>query len=190
MKGCSFHHCQATYRKINDLGLGTRYKNDNGTQIVCRKLMSLIFLPTVCVVKEFNDLVDMHSNDPDLLVLFNYYKTTWLSNSVWSIQDINVYDRPLRTNNDCEGYHRRINSKAGRNSIQFYLLLQLLKDKAKLVKVNSELLSMGTVYRYQRKEAQRVRSVIIKLWKSYKERTINASELLKDISFRVHRFSN
>ena len=31
MKGCSFHHCQAIYRKINDLGLGTRYKNDNGT---------------------------------------------------------------------------------------------------------------------------------------------------------------
>ena len=109
---------------------------------------------------------------------------------MWSIQDINVYDRPLRTNNDdCEGYHRRINSKAGRNSIQFYLL-QLLKDKAMLVKVNSELLSMGTVYRYQTKEAQRVQSVIIKLWKSYKEGTINASELLKDFSFRVHRFSN
>ena len=49
---------------------------------------------------------------------------------------------------------------------------------------------MGTVYRYQRKEAQRVQSVIIKLWKYYKEGTINASELLKDISFRVHRFSN
>ena len=45
------------------------------------------------MVKEFNDLVDMHSNDHDLLLLVNYYKTTWLSNSVWSIQDNNVYDR-------------------------------------------------------------------------------------------------
>ena len=189
MKGCAFHHCQAIYGKVAELGLGVRYQNDTGTKLVCRKLMGLIFLPSVCVMEQYEVLANSFATDPALTALFDYYAKTWLSHSIWSINDVNVYDRPIRTNNDAEGYHRRLNSKADRNSLQFYVLVRLLQDESKLVIITTELLSKGQVYRYQRKESQTTQSDgIIKLWKTYKEGTIDATQLLKDISFCVHQF--
>ena len=133
MKGCAFHHCQAIYGKVAELGLGVRYQNDTGTKLVCRKLMGLIFLPSVCVMEQYEVLANSFATDPALTALFDYYAKTWLSHSIWSINDVNVYDRPIRTNNDAEGYHRRLNSKAGRNSLQFYVLVRLLQDESKQV---------------------------------------------------------
>ena len=122
-----FHHCQSIYQQITDLCLGMRYQNDTGTQVICQKIMSKIFsiLFVVCVQAEFESLWKSFNADPLLSVLFEYYlvivlKSTWLSHSVWSIIDIDVYYRPIRTNNDSEGYHRRLNSKAGgRISVKF-----------------------------------------------------------------------
>ena len=49
MKCCAFHLCQAIYRKITDLGLGIRCRNNTRTQVIRQKLLSLIFVPVVCV---------------------------------------------------------------------------------------------------------------------------------------------
>ena len=72
--------------------------------------------------------------------------------------------------------------------MQFYFLIQLLAGEAKLVTITAELLTKGHVYRYQRKESKEVQAGIITLWRSYKEVSNTATQLLKDISFCIHRF--
>ena len=55
LKGCAFHANQAVYRKI-ELGIYTRYINDAGTNVICRKLMSLIYMPPDAMLPLFDRL--------------------------------------------------------------------------------------------------------------------------------------
>ena len=70
-------------------------------------------------------------------------------NSVYFISR-SVFNKAVRTNNDVEGWHRRINSKAGRSQLDLYRLLDLLSDEALLVKVELDLLRDSRVTRDQR----------------------------------------
>lgn len=44
--GCFFHLCQATWQKIQELGLATKYKQDSDFAHFCGMLDGLAFLPT------------------------------------------------------------------------------------------------------------------------------------------------
>ncbi|KAH3817881.1 hypothetical protein DPMN_119437 [Dreissena polymorpha] len=50
-----------------------------------------------------------------------------------------VHLQSKRTNNDVEGWHRRMNSMAGRAQLQFYVLVPLLLREAKLVAIQLQL---------------------------------------------------
>ena len=41
-----------------------------------------------------------------------YIHDTWMKHSVWSIESWCVFKRNIRTNNDCEGWRRRLNNLA------------------------------------------------------------------------------
>ena len=44
-----------------------------------------------------------------------------------------VFQRPVRTNNDCEGRHFHLNAKAWKNSLPLYVLIRLLHREATTV---------------------------------------------------------
>ena len=56
IKGCCFHWCQCVWRKIQELGLVTSYKNDPGTFKLCRQLMALPYLPDKHITPVFEAL--------------------------------------------------------------------------------------------------------------------------------------
>ena len=160
MKGCSFHLIQRVWFYIKDLGLAYSYTNDIGTKQFCRKLMSLVYLPEWAIDDAFNEL-ERTANTDALKKLCAYYQKTWLENSVWTVRDISGFNHPIRTNNDVEGWHRRMNSKAGRGNIQFYLLIQLLKRESCLVDIMANsYLTRGAISRYQKKQNSPIAKIL------------------------------
>jgi hypothetical protein len=64
-----------------------------------------------------------------------------LSLRIWPPQSWSVFMIPIHTNNDCEGWHRRINHAAMKHQLSFYLLIQLLHKKAQNVNIQVALVS-------------------------------------------------
>jgi len=73
-----------------------------------------------------------------------------------------VFRQPVRTNNDVEGWHCRLNDKASHGQLNLYKLLQLLHAEAVLVNVNVRLLSQGHALRLQRKSFAALHSRLTK----------------------------
>ncbi|CAF3435635.1 unnamed protein product [Rotaria socialis] len=102
--GCYFHFCQTIYRKIQNLGLATHYRDDDNIRDTCRHLMSLPLLPCREVEDGFEHLV---SKAPPLLSnLLDYFRNFWFRQmpvELWNVHNIDI-----RTNNHAEGQHCRI----------------------------------------------------------------------------------
>ena len=93
------------------------------------------------------------------------------------------YYRNIRTNNDIEGWHNRMNQRASsRHQLQFYLLVKLLHREAILVELQVELVSQAKLTRIQRKRYRDMQSKIIRLWDRFDNDEIDSYRLLKKCS--------
>ena len=109
----------------------------------------------------------MNESDFLLAQLCDYFERTWLKYTIWQVDNISVFMQPIRTNNDIEGYHRRLNSKARRGKLQFYLLTKLLRKEVDLVDVTASLVSQGRVLRLQRKNSLSAQARVIFEWERF-----------------------
>ena len=102
------------------------------------------------------------NNDMDDVL--NYFEDTYMGrprrnghrdNPMFAQEMWNMYSRTRnhlpRTNNNVEGWHRRINNKGGRGQVQLYVLVPLLHTEAKFVSLQAKLVRDGKLERYQRK---------------------------------------
>jgi len=64
-----------------------------------------------------------------ITALLDYVETTWLASSLWSPSTLSE----VQTNNDVEGWHRRINGIARRSHVPFYMTVDLLFHEAQTV---------------------------------------------------------
>lgn len=128
IRGCVFHWGQAVFRHVQSLGLATEYLQEGGTYAFIRKLLCLPFLPAEHIQPTFRALCDLNSAT-HLEPLLEYMDRTWFQSATWSVENLCVYGQSVRTNNDCEGWHRRLNVRAG-ISPPFYLLVKLLHREA------------------------------------------------------------
>ena len=181
IKGCSYYYTQAIYRKIQEIGSQVQYVSDLNVKIVCRQLMALIYLPTSVMVNQFNDLNYYCEADEKLMELYIYVNDTWMNNSIWSIEEICVFEEPIRSNNDVEGWHRRLNSKA-RQSIGFYSLLSLLEHGADMVKINVQYLKRGSHIRFQRAGHLKMQKALFDSWDAYKNLELSSNESLIEVA--------
>ena len=60
--------------------------------------------------------------------------------------------KDIRTNNDLEGWHRRLNNHGRTGQVQFYLLVELLHREAKFVSIQTKLVSDGKLKHQQKKK--------------------------------------
>ena len=114
-----------------------------------RMLFALPYLPVDHIIRSFDEIAAV-AND-QLLPLVDYVRSTWMLGQ-WSPEDWCVYKRYIRTNDDVEGWHNRLNLKAQRGNLQLYLLIQLLHSEAKLVPLQKLLITEDKLRRQQRKE--------------------------------------
>lgn len=171
--GCAFHFTQAIFRKIQKIGLGNLYCNNRRFREQCRRLMciNLIDYKDIPVVlemlhqKSFGETYHEQFNE-----LLLYVQQNWIENVFWVPKCWSVYKQPVRTNNDVEGWHLRLN-KRGRDACPpFYSLVKLLHKEAELVPIHATLLSQKKLKRSQKKMFQSIQSKLFSFWSEYDTR--------------------
>jgi hypothetical protein len=187
VRGCGFHWGQAVWRKIQEIGLQSSYNNDVGTRKFLRKELALPYVPVAHVQDLFTALKTEIENSPaDLLQrLLQYAENTWITSDIWIPSAWNVFDRSIRTNNDVEGWHHRLNNKARKGNLNFYVLLQVIHDEASLVTLHAQLLSDRKVLRQQQKKYTDEHGCMVKLWEEFKAGKRSPASLLKVIAHHV-----
>ena len=71
--------------------------------------------------------------------LTSYITSTWLENPLWPSLSWSVFGRVIHTNNDVEGWHCRLNQKAQKGQLPFYLLVHLLHEETKWINIQVRL---------------------------------------------------
>jgi hypothetical protein len=132
LRGCIFHFTQALWRKVQAFGLVPAYNEQGPVYRYIRRMMALPFLPAEQIRPAFDKLATM-TEDATMLIFVNYIEATWMRSTVWPVANWSCFLVPIRTNNDCEGWHRRLNQRAERRQMQLYVLAPLLHQEAQLV---------------------------------------------------------
>nr|XP_034299172.1 uncharacterized protein LOC117680748 [Crassostrea gigas] len=169
--GCAFHWTQAVWRKATEIGLSSAYRHDDGTHDLIRMVLGLPFLPENHIAPAFRQLRGL-ATTPQLEELMTYLEETWITNPMWPTKCWSVYRQSIRTNNDVEGWHRRLNDKSPNGQLPFYILVPLLHQEASLLPLQRKLVSEGKLCRRQRKTGQQQR--IFRLWDKYEDKQLRS----------------
>ena len=190
LRGCSFHWGQTVWRKIQDVGLAPAYRERRNTHKYLRELLCLLFLPHQHIQPLFKDFQDLITPDhPEALHEFlAYLENTWIQGHVWTPADWSIFGQSIRTNNDTEGWHHRLNQLCVRlgNNVNVYELIEVLHQECNFVSTQCQLVCDDKLRRYQRKTYQKHQKQIFDLWDDYKNKLITSRELLSKISI-IHR---
>lgn len=179
IKGCAFHFNQAVWRMTQQLGLKTTYSKRGPEYRYTRSLMGLPFLPSADIRPAFDQLAT-RATSPELTQLVNYIDNTWLSSTVWLPRNWSIYQLTIRTNNDVEGWHSRINKDIGKAHPSFYVLVPALKREADLVDLSIQLVTEEQVLRDQRSRHRELQGRLHQYWSEYEEGNRTASQLLRE----------
>ena len=116
--------------------------------------MTLPFLPAEDITDTFLRLETRNSNQAVQHVL-DYIYRTWIRNSVFPIQFWSAYKTSVRTNNDVEGWHDRINNiTSARGKVPFYCLIAELYQETTAIPLQLNLVSEGKAKTSSTKEFQ------------------------------------
>ena len=143
-----------------------------------RKVFALPFLPAEHIEPTFRNLREKADGE-QVTAFMRYVEDTWLSSTVWEIKSWCVFGQTIRTNNDCEGWHHRINRRAQKRNLQFYILISLLYKDASLLTTQIKMVSEGKLRRYQRKNNRAIQGKLFRLWSDYETGTVSVNGLLK-----------
>ena len=152
--------------QVQELGLQAVYNTDDSTYKFIWKLFSLPYLPAQHIATVFNTLQQRAATQP-LQDLTAYISTTWLQSSTWPTTSWSVFRHYTRTNNDVEGWHFRINKKAQQGQLPFHLLIILLNEEAKQVKILVCLVSENKLSWRECLQYRQVQSAIFSAWEDY-----------------------
>ncbi|KAJ8321492.1 hypothetical protein KUTeg_000956 [Tegillarca granosa] len=144
-----------------------------------RKLFALPLLPAEHIPDAFEEL-SSGSHPTQIVELLNNIHDNWMTSSVWTVSSWSVFNMSVRTNNDVEGWHRRINDRAhGSTNVPFYLLIQLLHREAKCLPTQIKLICEGKLKRVQRKSTLKLFKKLHSLWNAYENGEVSTSHILK-----------
>ena len=178
--GCVFHYSQAIYKHVQKIGLSIPYKTDQETRRLIKTLFTLPMLPLREMCIEFSQLKDHFEDSGDLMnTLYNYMAQTWFGSSVWKPRNLCGYRRLVRTNNDLEGYHRRINGKLGKDP-PIYDLVKFLFKEGKKVNTTCKIITCKNVKMERRKNTREKQAHLTELWNQFEEGEIDSKELLEE----------
>ena len=145
--------------------------------------MALCYLPQEHIQPSFRRLKERIDPEqlPKLMDLTKYIEKTWITSSVWPVHSWSVFMRPIRTNNDVEWWHHRLNKnkKAGSGNKGLYSIAPLLLEEANLLPIQIQLVSEGKVKKLQRKHVKTTQRLLFNQWEQYIEGSISVGRLLR-----------
>ncbi|XP_061178328.1 uncharacterized protein LOC133186965 [Saccostrea echinata] len=179
IKGCAFHFGQAVWRKVQELGLRTTYTKRGAEYRYIRSLMALPFLPSADIQPAF-DRLSARATSQELQQLVAYMDSNWIGSAVWQPRNWSIFQTNVRTNNDVEGWHTRINADIGKANAAFYILVPALQREARLVDLTVRLVSEEQILRCQRRRYQDLTCRLHEAWDRYTNGELTASQLLRE----------
>ncbi|XP_048727495.2 uncharacterized protein LOC125645738 [Ostrea edulis] len=137
--------------------------------------MALPFLPHQDIGPAFQTLTGRASTE-ELRSLVGYMDRQWMKNPLFPPSAWSAYRVPVRTNNDVESWHHRINGKTGHRGCGFYVLCPLLLQEARLVesRVHSD-----NICRNVRKSSTTVQKKLDAAWEKYDVGDVSAGHFLR-----------
>ena len=139
VQGCYFHFCQALWRKIQNLGLATAYKQSERLQKCVRKIMALGYIQLPVVRNTFNMFTQSRSTlkctrrHPELNSFITYFRDNYIMGvfepALWNVHTRN---NDTRTNNHVEAFHHKCNKAVGRAHPSIWLFIRKLKDEQQM----------------------------------------------------------
>lgn len=158
-------------------------------QYVCvcamyRKLMALPMLPAEQIQEAFTATTANIRHDVDARVqhVVRYVADTWVNSRLWPPHCWSVFRETIRTNNDVEGWHHRLNSRARRGNLDLYQLAPMLHTEARFVELQVTLVSEGRLRRHQRRRYTRLQGRLDRYWTEYENGATSTSKLLRRCS--------
>ena len=92
--------------------------------------MAIPNLPPSHIEPAFRQIISQPIPDQRLQDLITYFEKNWIRNEMHPPHSWSCYKRPVRTNNDAEGWHHAINRVAKTNSINMYLSISILQGES------------------------------------------------------------
>ena len=178
IKGCVFHWVQALWKNVQAIGLQSSYTNDPGKHQFIRRLMALPYLPPERIPAVF-EILKAETDEPKLQEFLKYIEDNWINSRVWPPSTWSVFMQRVRTNNNTEGWHNRLNIKATRPNVQFYLLVDLLFKEASYVRLQKELIQLEKLKTHQCTRYQDLNLKLFQLWGQYNLGKKTNSQLIK-----------
>ena len=138
-QSCFYHLTQASWRKIQQLGLMSLYNNDDDFRLLCGMMEGLAFLPVPDLTNGIHLLRTLCPDDPpEEAELLYYFDSTYVSGrlrqqnpaqnqavhmglrrsppmfppAIWNVHDATV-NGDARTNNMCEGWNNKFFNLVG-----------------------------------------------------------------------------
>ncbi|XP_077868947.1 uncharacterized protein LOC144359867 [Saccoglossus kowalevskii] len=116
------------------------------------------------------------------LEVFAYVERQWILSFVMPPSTWSCYLQSVRTNNDVEGWHSRLNKKGKKANLPFYLLVTLLHREATIINVHVRLVSEKKLRSRQKKKFRDLQGRIFKLWEEFQRNEISVEKLLRSSS--------
>ena len=109
LSGCTFHFCQAIFRKIAFFHLIPSYSFNSDTKLLLREFMGLPLLPENMIPGQYLRLRNICYEQTGKIGMYlqqfsDYFKNTWMKGN-WKCPDWCQFRKINRTNNICEGYN-------------------------------------------------------------------------------------
>lgn len=145
-----------------------------------RHVLGLPYIPSATVPSAFRSLT-VKFRDLGLDKLLEYLDTHWLMGP-FPIKSWNCFRRTTRTNNDCEGWHRRLNHFAQEGVPAFYVLIPLLYREATKLRMQEVLVQEGKLDRNQRPSVRERERSLQDLWDQYEDGQLDVLDLLHAVS--------
>jgi len=159
-------------------GLQQEYTSQTGAYKLLKNLLALPLLPPEHMIQAFVALT-INIVDERTLKLIDYIRSTWLENATWSVLDLSVFKQTIRTNNDLEGWHRRLNVRAHNGNLPLYVLVKLLHKEAGNAGLQVLLLSEGKIKRNTRRKYLEINNRLNAIWAKYEAGEITTTRLLR-----------
>ena len=204
--GCIYHLTQATWRKIQDLAMVNRYRDDEAFQHFCGMLDGLAFLPVDDVIGGFEHLRLITPDGTDQLL--TYFDNTYVSGiyrarqngnnirvrripprfppATWNVHERTLANEP-RTNNLCEGWNSRFSSMVGFTHPSIWKAIKSIQVETNEASTNILQSNIGNPPRKHTKrmyiqQQQRLRQLCLDYWNA----EVDLPNFLRGIGHNIH----
>lgn len=172
IQGCFYHLTQATWRKVQELGLSELYKTDENFRHICGMLDGLAFLPVADV--EAGMGVVRNQAMPVAEEVVDYFDPTYVTgryrklirngNNVlrrtpprfipadWNVHEATI-NNEQRTNNQCEGWNNRFSHLVGHQHPHIWKLIKCLRMEERAASASVDQQEIGN---FQPRKRRRV----------------------------------